>query len=144
MHRSGHHALSENLSNLMKARQIDSENRLAKLCGVDQKTINNLLDTERDISPRVETLQKIADHLKLPMWALFFPNLPARFLAFNGLPEQISEPGFCLITAFEQMNDEIKREILGYAAYVLDRTGDTKKRDEVRDIAAQYLQSRHS
>lgn len=144
MHRQGIHVLRENLTNLRKARQYESENQLAKACGVDQKTINNLYNEEKKISPQLRTIEKIAGHLKLPVWAVFFPNLPARFLAFNHLPEEISEAGFCLITAFEQMNDDVKREILGYAAYILDRNGDTKKRDEVREIAAQYLPARRS
>jgi transcriptional regulator with XRE-family HTH domain len=135
MTESAQKILVENLRRLMRARGIDNENHLARVCKINQKTINNLMDTDRGILPGLGTIQRIADGLHLPVWSLFLPNLPAREIDINGFPESVSASSIYLMSSFDHFDKASQKEILGYAAYVLDRSGDTLHRDKIRELA---------
>ena len=136
MTESAHKILVDNLRRLMRARGIDNENRLAKACRINQKTMNNLMDTDRGILPGLGTIQRIADGLHLPVWALFLPNLPAREIDINGFPDHVSAASIYMMASFDNFDEPSRREVLGYTAYVLDRAGDIEHRDKIRELAA--------
>lgn len=140
MRRTAHQILVNNLFRLMEARQIENANQLAKLCKMNQKTLNNLLSTDRGITPNLGTIQRLADALRVPPWALLVPDLPVREININGFPDTASAAGLYLMASFDTFDETAQREVLGYTAYVLDREGDVEHRDKIREISAtKYL-----
>lgn len=62
-----------NLIALKADRGINSDNALAKLAGLDQKSIWRILHKEQ--SPTIETLEKLARPFGLHAWQLLIPRL---------------------------------------------------------------------
>lgn len=134
MKRTAHQTLVANLKRVMRARHIPNQNQLAKACKINQKTMNNLMDVSRDITPSLGTVQRIADELHIPVWALFLPDLPVVQMNMNGFPDTTSAAGIYLMGTFDTLDQATQRELLGYTAYVLDRAGDIHHRDKIQEI----------
>ncbi|MFM1921669.1 MAG: helix-turn-helix protein [Candidatus Hydrogenedentota bacterium] len=69
-----HQELISNLSALMQARELNQSN-LAKLVGVSQKTISNILRGSN--SPTLDVLERISAFFEIPVAVLLSPNLEA-------------------------------------------------------------------
>jgi len=65
--------IADNLQALKADRQIPSDNALAKLANVDQKTVWRIMRHEQ--SPTVDMLEKLAKPFGLHAWQLLIPNL---------------------------------------------------------------------
>ena len=65
--------LSDNIASLMADRQITSDAQLGKLATIDQKSIWRIRN--RDQSPTVDTLEKLASAFGLQAWQMLIPNL---------------------------------------------------------------------
>jgi transcriptional regulator with XRE-family HTH domain len=48
---------------------------LAKRAGISPKTLNNILNSRH--SPQLDVLAKVADALKVELWQLWLPDMPA-------------------------------------------------------------------
>jgi transcriptional regulator with XRE-family HTH domain len=68
--------LADNISALMRDRQITSDAAFAKLAKVDQKTIWRI--RHREQSPTIDKLETIAQEFGLHAWQLLIPNLDPR------------------------------------------------------------------
>lgn len=134
MKRIAHEILVANLERIMRARGIPNQNQLAKTCKINQKTMNNLMDVSREITPSLGTVQRIADELRIPVWALFLPDLPVVQMNINGFPDTASAAGIYLMGTFDTFDPATQREVLGYTAYVLDRAGDIPHRDKIQEL----------
>jgi len=134
----------DNILRLMDFHKIPSQNALAKAAKVDQKTINDFMREENKTSSiKLVTLDKIAKALKVCGWHLLVPSLPIEFI--NSAPKcsKISPTGFSLLTVYETASDEVKREIIGYTDYILDRSGDSSHRDKIR-TAVQFQENKRT
>lgn len=120
-----------NIQALMQKRGITksdgtpNQSKLAKLAGLDQKTINNLLNPKNPASPRVDTLERVAKALKASAWQLLVHDFP-----FDGVSGALSRPkisptGFALLQVYETSDPAVQAEIAGYARYILDRSHDS-------------------
>lgn len=69
--------LAHNLVALMKLHDI-SQNQLAKMSGVDQKTICNIVNTKN--APKLDKVDAIAAAFGLQAWHLIIPNLPEELM----------------------------------------------------------------
>lgn len=65
--------VAANLESLMEDRAISSDNALAKLAGVNQKTVWRILNKRQ--SPTVGTMEKLAKPFGLQAWQLLIPGL---------------------------------------------------------------------
>lgn len=73
MMRSLAETISANLKSLKEDRLIASDNALAKLAGVDQKSVWRIIKCEQ--SPTAEMLEKLARPFGLHAWQLMIPDL---------------------------------------------------------------------
>lgn len=64
-----------------------SEQRLAKMAGVAQKTINNILNPDRQEvgAPNLDTVDKLAAVFDLTLWHLIIPDLPEELIKNKSL-----------------------------------------------------------
>lgn len=65
--------IADNLRALKEDRHIASDNALARLAHVDQKSVWRILHQEQ--SPTVDTLEKLARAFGLHAWQLLIPHL---------------------------------------------------------------------
>ena len=65
--------IADNLRTLKKDRQIASDNAMAKLAEVDQKSVWRIMRHEQ--SPTIDMLEKLAKPFGLHAWQLLIPNL---------------------------------------------------------------------
>ncbi len=72
-------ALAHNLARLLDAKGIKSEPALAKLSGVSQKSINNILNERHD--PYLSTIEKLAKKLGIESFQLLCQERDDKFLA---------------------------------------------------------------
>jgi transcriptional regulator with XRE-family HTH domain len=75
-------SLARNIRYLMKRAEW-SESELARRSGVSQKSINNILNLVH--SPKLETVDAIAEAFGLTGWHLIMPNLPDDLLTSRTL-----------------------------------------------------------
>ena len=99
--------LAENVKRLMGFYDEMSEPALARKAVVDQKTINNLLNPERQIEPQLDTIEKVAKALKTQIYKLFISEIPLDLLVDDKLSR--------LYESFTNANEEGRAEILRVA-----------------------------
>lgn len=105
----------DNVARLMKAQGHDSHKKLEKqgkargVGGFSARTVGNVLTygDSHNTSPKVKTLQGVADALGVPLWMLFVPNLSTEALADPALAE--------LIQAYLESSPK-RREAIAYLA----------------------------
>jgi len=91
-----------------------SQTALAKKLGVSQKTISNInIQIEEGRQIRLDTIQTIANSLKIDMWKLFVPNIPVDLLLNKELNKVIEN----YISAPPESQEYIKRVAEKEASY---------------------------
>lgn len=83
--------LAANLAAMMQRKGIRSEAELAKLTGVSQKSINNILNRRHD--PYLSTIYKLASKLGIEPYHLLCPADDDNFLALCSAWAQSDERG---------------------------------------------------
>lgn len=79
----------KNLRYLIVAKNM-TQTELAKLSGVAQKTISNILSVEKGQIPSVETADKLASAFGLAGWHLLMPNLTTELITSMAIEDLIS------------------------------------------------------
>ncbi len=104
----------ENIEKLMKERGIRSHADLARRAKMSPRTVNNFMNAESFTgSPTIETAERLAGALAVPLWVLLIKD-------GDGLHK--------LLNGFEMASAPARQEILSYTGYVLDRDKDALKR----------------
>lgn len=85
-------ALSANLKTIAQERQWDTQARIGKEIGLDQKAAGRILNAENE--PRLDTLTQIADKINVSEAALLLPNMGLDQYLSN---QSISDPLRALI-----------------------------------------------
>ena len=65
--------IGANIRKIIEARGW-SENELARKARVSQKMVNNICNVNFDANPTLESLEKIAKALNVPVWRLMIPG----------------------------------------------------------------------
>ena len=65
--------IGANIRKLLSARGW-SENELSRRARVSQKMVNNICNVNFDANPTLESLEKIAKALNVPVWKLMIPG----------------------------------------------------------------------
>lgn len=81
-----HETFVKNLRYLISAKSM-TQTELAKLSGVAQKTISNILSVEKGQIPSVETADKLAQAFGLSGWHLLMPNLTTELIASSAIED---------------------------------------------------------
>lgn len=110
MKRQTKHIFAENVAALLAAHDM-KESDLVRKTGLSQRTINNILNPDRDPnhSPRMEVVDKVGQALKVDGWVLLIP----------GIKVEVSEsPKFKnLVYGYNKANQEGR----DYISYVTEK-----------------------
>ena len=115
-------ALAETVKALMYRRQW-SQVRLSKQAHVAQTTISNVLNPDAP-SPKLSTLQAIADAFEVEVWHLVCPGMPVAEVEPSHLATAPSTAGHLLLARFEILGKAARSHIIRYAALIGDEDSD--------------------
>jgi transcriptional regulator with XRE-family HTH domain len=97
--------VAHNIKRLM-VHQGWTQEKLARQAGVNQKTISNIVSTDKfDISPTLESIDRIAFVFGLPVWHLCLPDLPLDQLVSTRIERLVRD----YLTATGERREEILR-----------------------------------
>lgn len=83
-----HETFVKNLRYLISENNV-TQTELAKLSGVAQKTISNILSVDKGQIPSVETAEKLAQAFGLSGWHLLMPNLTTELIASPAIEDLV-------------------------------------------------------
>ncbi len=137
-HKTAIETIRTNIRRLMERDAIRSENALAKMANVDQKTINNLLAHDTLPNPTTKVLAAIATSFRVEPWMLLIQDFPWDAVSTKPV-DHISSSSYRLLSAVEQADDEQRKAILDYAVFQLREN--ERRANLIRDARSQYLPS---
>lgn len=121
-------ALSSNLRQLM-AHYGHNQKALGRKSGVGQTTVSNLCNPERGHSPKMATVDAIAEVYGLKGWQLLVPDQPLDVLLSQSLDRvvmsyvQISSDGRQYIEHVAERETTYRAKLLTHDSSPTDRTG---------------------
>lgn len=134
--------VSNNVLRLFKSSGLKSQNELAKVSGVSQKTINFLLDKDVISNPTVTVMERLAKYFGMEPWMLQIPDFP--FDQVKGKPlSRLSGPTYVVANAMELETQDTRMLIMEAASHTLLNI-DKKQSYAIKDAQSKYLSGKQS
>jgi len=133
--------ISKNIKSLMRVNNIPSMTKLAERCAgnITTRTLSRIISTPDESNPTLESLQIVADHFKIPVYALLIEDFPFGEARKNRL-EKVSKEGYTLLYAFEKAPKNIQYAILESASFSL-REVNKKASNNIKSSQSIYLKT---
>lgn len=128
--------IKQNVMNLMELRGIPSGNALAKLSGLSQRTISNILAEDEFPNPSVKVLSQLADSLGVKAWMLLLDSFPFDSIGLSKPLQGVSHEGYRLLRAYEDLPDDRRKAILDFA--IFQAKENDRRADLIREARQHY------